>query len=148
MPKTLSNLCKALKAGRPGAEKLIEVTLNALGSLDEESLLKAGPDLANLCALAHEYSADSTEITQAILTRVGRLDNDLVVHLLRNKAEVLLALPKLLKDIVIDLVKYYFKSQAVATEKEIIQILKLAVGGSAESSRAIAEALIELHRDR
>lgn len=52
LPKTLVNLARAVKAGRPNTDKMIEVTLSAMASLDDTSLLKVGPDLANLCALA------------------------------------------------------------------------------------------------
>ena len=54
MPKALINVAKAIKAGRANSEKLVEVTLNAVQSLDNETLLKLGSDLANLCALGLE----------------------------------------------------------------------------------------------
>ena len=88
-PKTLAQLCKAVKAGRPHQEKLIEVTLDALNWLDNETLLKVGPDLANFCSLAKEKHADCSKRLQILLSKVGRLDNDLVVFTLRNKADLL-----------------------------------------------------------
>ena len=51
-PKTLAQLCKAIKAGRPHTEKLIDTTFDSLIMLDNETLLKVGPDLANFCSLA------------------------------------------------------------------------------------------------
>jgi len=109
--KTLSQLCKAIKAGSPHVEKLVQVTLDALSDLDDETLLKIGPDLANFLTLAHEHNSDSQSKIQTMLIRIGRKDNELVVFALRNKEDFLLETPSLLNEIVFDLVKYYFKSQ-------------------------------------
>lgn len=83
LPKTLINVVKAVKAGRANFEKLVDITLEAVQSLESESLLKIGADLANLCAIGLEHgSQDSMEVIFAVLKRVGRLDNDLVVFAL------------------------------------------------------------------
>lgn len=42
LSKTLVNVAKAVKSGRKNSDKLVEVTLNAVQSLDSETLLKAG----------------------------------------------------------------------------------------------------------
>ena len=76
-----------------------------------------------------------------ILLRIGRQDNDLLVFALRNKAEVLVQVPQVLRDVSFDLVKYYLKSQTATVEKELVQILKTALAGSFESRHAIAELL-------
>ena len=91
-PKTLANLCKSIKAGRPNQDRLIEVTLEALIGLDDESLLKIGSDLANLCALAIEKHSDASiypSLIRTIFSRVGRLDNDLVVLALKDSGDIL-----------------------------------------------------------
>ena len=57
--------------------------------LDNETLLKVGPDLANFCSLAKDKHADCSTRIQALLSKVGRLDNDLVVFAPRNKGDLL-----------------------------------------------------------
>ena len=146
-PKTLANLCKSIKAGRPHQDRLIEVTLEAIVGLDDESLLKAGSDLANLCALAQEKHTDCTSLIKLILVRVGRLDNDLVVFSLKDTTDLLIQTPKLLKQLVFDLVKFYFKPQAASVEKSLKTILQKAVTGSVDSCRAISEVITELYKD-
>ena len=90
------------------------MTIEALIALDDQTLLKVGPDLANFCALALEKHTDCSGLLQAILNRVGSLDNDLVVFALLNKEELLPKTPKLLKELIFDLVKYYFKPQSAS----------------------------------
>ena len=68
--------------------------LEAIQTLESESLLKIGADLANLCALGLSHGTqDTMEIIFAILKKVGRHDNDLVVFALQNKGEVLGNMP-------------------------------------------------------
>ena len=112
-PKTLVNLCKSIKASRPNQDRLIEVTLEALIGLDNESLLKIGPDLANLCALAMEKHSDASiypNLIRTIFSRVGVLDNDLVVLALKDSGDLLIQTPQLFKQLMFDLVKFYFKA--------------------------------------
>lgn len=147
LSKTLVNVAKAVKSGRKNSDKLVEVTLNAVQSLDNETLLKAGSDLANLCALGLEQgSNDAESAVFSILNRVGRLDNDLVVLTLKNKTEMVTQ-PKLTTDVLFDLVKYYFKSQAPAVDKEMKEILGLALAGSFKTCRAVTSLLVTLHQD-
>ena len=116
LPKTLVQLCKAVKAGMPNSNRLIEVVVEALIGLDEETLLKVGPDMANLFALANEKNPDCIGLLKNVLERVGRLDNDLVVFALRSQP-ILAQNPKLIKEIIFDLVKFYYKPQSVKTEE-------------------------------
>lgn len=55
--------------------------------------------------------------------------------------------PKLTTDILFDLVKYYFKSQAPAVDKEMKEILGLALGSSYKTCRAVTSLLVILHQD-
>jgi len=54
---------------------------------------------------------------QAIMARVGALDNELVVFGLKNKTEVLLQVPTMMHDVCFSLVKFYFKSQTAKVEQ-------------------------------
>ena len=87
--KTLVQLCKAIKAGSPYCERLIQSILTSLLSLDNATLLKIGKDLSNFMTLVFEKCPDATTQMQALIEKVGRLDNDLVVFCLRNKEEFL-----------------------------------------------------------
>ena len=111
VPKTLVNVARAVKAGRANIEKLVDITLEAVSSLTNVDLLKIGADLANLCAIGLEHgSQDANEVIYAVLKKVGRQDNDLIVFALQNKDEVLGHLPQMMREVSFDLVKYYFKS--------------------------------------
>ena len=149
LPKTLLNLCKSIRANLPSKENLIEVTIQAISGLDDESLIKVGPDLANLCSLALDnHQADIyTSLIRPILNRIGRLDNDIVTLCLRNPESICIGSPKLLKELIFDLVKFYFKSQSDNVAKILTLMLESAVSGPIEPYRAISETIIELHRD-
>ena len=53
----------------------------------------------------------------------------------------------MLKEIIYDLIRYYYKPQAAAVEKELKQILELAVADSIDSCRAISEILTLVRKD-
>lgn len=149
LPKTILNLCKSIKAGRPHQDELIEVTVLALIGLDDQSLLKIGPDLANVCSLAveHHSGPDFDSYVGRILSRVGRLDNDLVVLALRDAQGMLIQSPKLFKELVFDLVKFYFKPQPAQVEKVLKTMLAKAFTGSIEACRSVSEVIAQLHKD-
>ena len=117
------------------------MTVQALVGLDDESLLKVGQDLANFCALAIQNDQDSIASVKTILGRVGRLDNDLVVLVLRDSGDLLVECPTLFKELVFDLVKFYFKPQAAVVGPILTSMFKKAVSGSVASCRAISEVI-------
>ena len=105
------NLARAVKAGRANVERLVDITLEAISTLTNDSLLKVGADLANLCAIGLEYgSQDALVVVHAVLSKIGRQDNDLVIFAMQNESEVLAQLPVLMREISYDLVRFYYKS--------------------------------------
>ena len=116
LQKTLVQLCKAVKAGRPNLDRLVQTIVLSICQLDNESLLKIGADLSNLLEVSLKHSQDAFTLAKQVIERIGSRENDMVVFALNNKEEVLLSSPSLIKEVAFDLVKYYFKSQPATVE--------------------------------
>lgn len=121
--------------------------MKALTALSDNDLLKLGKDLTNFISVCLGNIKDESDLI-ALLKRVGRLDNDLVLLCLQNK-HLLMLEPKLLEQVVVDLVKYYMAQQQAAIEPILRDVLLCAVSSKKVNAvQAVSKAIHSLVSDK